>query len=145
MLVQRKKSEFPTLGDVFGNFLQPDWLNFPSNFKEVASTFPAVNVKETETDYQIEMAVPGKNKNDFDIAVNDKLLIISSKQQQSKEEKEDNYTRREFSYSSLRRTFKLPEIADENSCKATYLDGILKVIVPKKESKKAGVKSIEIL
>lgn len=145
MLLQKRKAEFPVWGDVFGNFLSNDWLNFPQNMKEITGTFPAVNVKETETEFQIEMAVPGKSKEDFKIDVHDKLLTISSENRQSKEEKEDNYTRREFSYSSFRRSFKLPELADEDRCVANYTDGILKVSVPKKETKKPGVKSIEIL
>ncbi|MBL7898822.1 MAG: Hsp20/alpha crystallin family protein, partial [Crocinitomicaceae bacterium] len=84
------------LGNVFTN----DWLNFPQNFKDQFGTFPAANVKESENDFVIELAVPGKNKEDFKIDLDNHVLTISSEQKESKEEKSENYTRREYSYQS---------------------------------------------
>lgn len=144
MLVQRKKAEYPVWGDMFGNFFNQDWLNFPQNLKEQFGTFPAANIKENENEFLIELAVPGKTKEDFKIDVNEKLLSISSEQKESKEEKEENFTRREFSYQSFRRSFRLPETADTDAISAGYVDGILKINVPKKDAKKLGVKTIPI-
>src|SRR5687768_6380989 len=133
MLVQKRKAEFPVWGDVFGNIFNNDWVNVPLNFKDSFGNFPAVNISESDAEFKIEMAVPGKNKEDFKIDVKENLLTISTEKTESKEEKEDNYTRREFNYQSFRRSFRLPEIADSENTAATYTDGILKVSVPKKE------------
>ncbi|MBK6950950.1 MAG: Hsp20/alpha crystallin family protein [Crocinitomicaceae bacterium] len=144
MLVQKRKAEFPVWGDVFGNIFNNDWVNMPTNLKEQFGSFPAVNVKETDADFQIEMAAPGKQKEDFKIDVNENMLTISSEKTNSKEEVEDKYTRKEFSYQSFKRSFKLPEIADSDNTTATYTDGILKISIPKKDTKKHGVKTIAI-
>lgn len=144
MLVHKRKTEFPVWGDIFGNVFNNDWVNMPLNFKDLQGNFPAVNIVESENDFKIEMAVPGKNKEDFKIDVNENLLTISSEKSETKEEKEENYTRKEFSYQSFRRSFKLPEIADSDNTSANYVDGILKISVPKKENKKNGVKTITI-
>ncbi|MBK9191905.1 MAG: Hsp20/alpha crystallin family protein [Crocinitomicaceae bacterium] len=128
------------LGNVFNN----DWLNFPQNFKEQFGTFPAANVKESEKDFTIELAVPGKNKDDFKIDLDENILTISSEEKETKEEKSENYTRREYSYQSFRRSFKLPETANEQETAANYTDGILKIVIPKKDSKKQSIKSISV-
>lgn len=144
MLLQKRKAEFPVWGDVFGNIFNNDWVNVPLNFKDSFGNFPAVNILETENDFRIEMAVPGKTKEDFKIDVDQNVLTISSEKTESKEEKEENFTRREFNYQSFRRSFKLPEIADAENTNASYKDGILNVSVPKKETKKQGVRTISI-
>lgn len=144
MLVQKKKSELPVWGDMFGNFFSNDWLNFPQNFNASQGTFPAVNVKDTEKSFEIEMAVPGKKKEDFKIDLNERVLSVSTESREEKEEKDERYTRREFHYSSFSRSFRLPEIADGESCTASYSDGILKISVPKKDAKTPGVKTIAI-
>lgn len=144
MLALRKKSEFPVWGDMLGNVFTNDWLNFPQNFKDQFGTFPAANVKESENDFVIELAVPGKNKEDFKIDLDNHVLTISSEQKESKEEKSENYTRREYSYQSFRRSFKLPETANEQETTANYTDGILKILIPKKDNKKQNVKTISV-
>lgn len=144
MLALRKKSEFPVWGDMLGNVFSNDWLNFPQNFKDQFGTFPAANVKESENDFVIELAVPGKNKEDFKIDLDNHVLTISSEQKESKEEKSENYTRREYSYQSFRRSFKLPETANEQETTANYTDGILKILIPKKDNKKQNVKTISV-
>jgi len=144
MLLQKRKTEFPVWGDVFGNIFNNDWATLPLNFKDSMGNFPAVNIRETETEFKIEMAVPGKNKEDFKIDVKESFLTVSAEKAESKEEKEEKFTRREYSYQSFRRSFRLPEIADSDNIGATYTDGILKIVVPKKEVKTPGVKTIAI-
>lgn len=109
---------------VFGN-------EFSSGF-----SMPKVNIKETNDDYFIELAVPGLKKDDFNIDLDDHVLIISTEQKTESESKDDNYTRREFGYSSFKRTFSLPESIDESKIKATYEEGILSVQLPKREEAK---------
>lgn len=116
----------PVLSDFFDNdrFFDADWLRKQS--------VPAVNVKETEKSFEIELAAPGLTKKDFEISVDNGMLTISSEKKEEKEEKEKNYTRKEFSYSSFSRSFTLPENVNEEDVKAYYEDGILKLHVAKK-------------
>lgn len=110
-------------------------------------TMPSVNVKETETNYEIEMAVPGLKKEDFKINIDRNILTISSESQTENEERDEkkNYTRREFNYQSFTRSFTMPsDIVDVEHIEAKYENGILKLAVPKRENAKKEVKSIEI-
>lgn len=115
----------PMLSDFFDNdrFFDADWLRKQS--------VPAVNVKETEKSFEIELAAPGLTKKDFEISVDNGMLTISSEKKEEKEEKEKNYTRKEFSYSSFSRSFTLPENVNEEDVKAYYEDGILKLHIAK--------------
>lgn len=140
-----KRSEWPLLGngswlaDLFDNekFFDSDWLKRQS--------MPAVNVKETEKNYEIELAAPGRSKKDFNISAENGVLTISTEQKEEKEQKEKDYTRKEFSYSSFSRSFSLPENANEDDVKANYADGILKLEVAKKViSQPKSKKAIEV-
>jgi HSP20 family protein len=112
-----------------------DWSN--TNFSTTNTTLPAVNIKEGKDDFQIEVAAPGMEKKDFKIDLENDQLTISSERKNEKEEKDDSYTRREFSYQSFSRTFTLPEhLVDGEKISAKYADGILRIIVPKKEEAK---------
>ncbi len=129
-LVKRKNTDwFPA---IFDEFFKPDWIGGMQNF---GANVPAVNIKETETDFLIEFAAPGKKKEDFNIEVENDVLTISSENKTNHEEKdkEGRYTRREFSYSSFKRSFTLPETVNEAKIKASYQDGVLKLELPKHE------------
>ena len=110
----------------------------------VASSTPAVNVKETETAYHLDVAAPGLDKSDFKIKVENKVLNISAEKKVENEEKKDNYTRREFSYQSFSRSFTLPDLVDTHQVKATYSNGILTVDIPKREEAKKTPQLIEV-
>lgn len=120
---------FPSILD---EILKPDWFGGMENLN---ATVPAVNIKETEKDFTIELAAPGKKKEDFNIEVNENVLTISSEIKSEKEDKTDDgaYTRREFKYSSFKRAFTLPETINEDKINASYEDGVLKLALPKKE------------
>lgn len=121
-----------------------DWSRF--NFASAASTLPAVNVKESEEKFTLEMAAPGLSKDKFKIEIKDNLLSISSEQKEEKKEEEKNYTRREFRYESFMRSFTLPENTDTDKIKAEYKDGLLIIDIPKKEKQIHKVsKTIKIL
>lgn len=102
------------------------------------NTVPAVNIKENNDKFSIEVAAPGMKKEDFSIEVENDTLVISSEKESKMEEKdkEGNYTRREFSYQSFKRTFTLPETADGEKISAGYTDGLLNISIPKKEAAK---------
>ncbi|WP_223883330.1 MULTISPECIES: Hsp20/alpha crystallin family protein [Arenibacter] len=104
-----------------------------------------VNIKETAEAYFVEMAVPGLNKSDFKIDIDNQVLSISAELEEESEDKQENYTRREFGYSSFKRSFNLPETVNEEHIEAKYNEGILSVHLPKKEeAKQKPVRTIKI-
>lgn len=108
---------------------------FTSNFN-TGITLPKVNIKETADAFMVEMAVPGLKKSDFHLDLDNQVLSISTETKEENELQEDNYTRREFGYSSFKRTFTLPESVNEEKINANYKDGILSILLPKKEEAK---------
>lgn len=110
-------------------------------------SLPAVNIEEKEDRYSLELAAPGKTKKDFNIELDDDLLTISSeiKEEHRSEDKERNFTRREFSYESFKRSFTLPDTIDQSKVKAHYKNGVLTVDLPKRdEAKKQPKRLIDI-
>ena len=137
---------FPTLSnwldDIFNRDLIPS--AFTSNFN-TGITLPKVNIKETANDFAVEMAVPGLKKSDFQIDIDNQVLSISTETKEDNEHKEENYTRREFGYSSFKRTFTLPESVNADKINASYNEGILSILLPKKEeAKQKPARSIKI-
>lgn len=113
---------------------RPDWFG---GAEVLNSKLPAVNIKEDDTSFRLELAVPGRKKDDFKIEIDNDLLTISteSKNEISKENEVDKvkYTRKEFSYTSFKRSFTLPETVNADKIQAVYEDGILSFNLPKKE------------
>lgn len=109
---------------------------FHRDFSETNSSSPLVNIKQAEDKYSVEMSVPGFDKNDFNIELNENELIISSEKEENKEHEGEKYTRKEFSYQSFRRSFTLPETVDGDKISAQYKDGVLYVDIPKREEAK---------
>ena len=105
---------------------------------------PSVNVKENDDSFLLELAAPGLNKGDFDINVEHDQLILSAQKEQSEEEKGENYHRREFNFTSFKRSFHLDDTIDREGIEANYVDGVLTVVLPKKEEVRKEVKRIEI-
>ena len=131
-----------TLIDDFFNGTLPSV--FSQNFNTGIS-LPMVNIKETADAYFVEMAVPGLKKSDFHIDLDNQVLSISTETEEEKEQREENYTRREFGYSSFKRTFTLPETVDDGKIKTEYNQGILSIHLPKKEeAKQKPARSIKI-
>ena len=98
---------------------------------------PATNITEDKDAFHLEMAVPGFNKKDFKIKLENNQLTISSEHQEKKKNDEENYMRREFSYQSFQRTFNLSEnLVDGDKISAKYGDGVLCITLPKKEEAK---------
>ena len=129
----RPAMNFPVLSTFFDDFFRDDKNFFPS-WKNGAQ-LPAVNVSEKDDSFELEVAAPGLKKSDFNIEVKDGVMTVSSEVQSEKEEKEENYTRKEFSYTAFSRSFWLPQGVKEDNIKATYKEGILTVVIPKLEVK----------
>jgi HSP20 family protein len=99
----------------------------------VDTNTPMVNIKETGSEFILEVSAPGHDKDNFDINIENNVLIISSSVENNKSENGENYTRREFYKSSFSRSFTLPKNANSESINATYENGILTLSIPKSE------------
>lgn len=98
---------------------------------------PSVNIVEEDNRYLLEVAVPGLEKADFNLEVDkDQLIISATKSEEQKEEKEGKFTRREFNFSSFKRSFYMPKTVDKTSVDASYNDGILSIVLNKTEEAK---------
>jgi len=101
------------------------------------SSMPAVNIKENDKSFILELAVPGIDKKDLKIDINEDVLTISSETNNESEEGKDGYMRKEYSYSSFVRSFYIPENVNREKIGANYKDGILSVELPKMEEEKS--------
>ena len=124
---------------------------FPTNTattcapKTLVQNRPAVNILETEDDFQIQLAAPGLNKEDFVLEVENDVLTISAKKVAEQKEGE-KYTRHEFSYGEFTRKFNLPETIDNQGISANFVQGILTVTLAKKqEAKPQPARKIDIV
>jgi HSP20 family protein len=132
MSLARFSNQYPSLFDRFFENDLFDWSN--RNYSSSGTTLPSVNIKESNEDFEVEMAVPGFLKEDFNIEISRDLLTISSEKEFNEETNEDEYfTQREFSYRSFSRSFTLPNIAESDKIVAKYENGILTITIPKKE------------
>lgn len=130
---------FPSFLD---DVLRPDFLGGVQSFHPLT---PAVNIRETDTAFFIEVAVPGKKKEDIKLEVDKNILTISSEEQTQHEEINERYTRREFAYGSFRRSFTLPKSVSDDQIEASYEAGVLKLTLPKRlESLPKPKRTIEI-
>ena len=105
---------------------------------------PAVNVRDHDNSYELQVAAPGLKREDFHVDLNDNVLTIKTEQKSESDDTNDNYSRREFSYSSFERRFQLPEGISQDDIQAKYEDGILKIDIPKMEKKEPEPRKIEI-
>lgn len=130
-----KKTEF--MPSVFDDFFKP-WNNWFENdfFTGRSMNVPAVNIIDNKEDFVVSLAVPGMKKDDFNIDVEGNMITISCDKEEKKEEKDSRYTRKEYNYSSFSRSFTLPDEVMKEKIEARYEDGVLKLMLPKKEEAK---------
>lgn len=124
---------FPGIASIWEDFLGRDVTNMP-NWSNVSGA-PAVNIEEKPDAFEVSLAVPGMQREDFKVEVNNGLLSVSSEKKEEHEEQDQQgkYTRREFSYRSFSRSFRLPDTINVDQIAAKYTDGILAIRLPKKE------------
>ncbi len=138
MTLIRKNSMLPGMSRFFDDFFTRDlfdWTN--DNFAGENSNLPSVNIIENDDHFVVQVAAPGMSKDDFHIEVKDNVLTIKSENKIENEEKNENFLRREFSYTTFQRSFNLNKnVVDEDSIKANYQDGILNITLAKKEEAK---------
>ena len=130
------------LPTVFEDFFNNDFM------PRVNTTAPAVNVKEDESAYTMELAAPGIKKEYCRVSINDDgnlCIAIENKMEHKDEDKKHHYLRREFSYSNYEQNYTLPEDVDKEGIAAKVENGILTVTLPKvKKEEKKEAKAIEI-
>ena len=119
---------------------------FPAWLASTRNTLPAVNVWGDDKGYNIDVVAPGFKKEDFKININDDVLTISAENKSETTNKDENkqFNRREYSYSSFTRSFRLPEDARDDAITANYSDGILKMNIPKTQVQTKASKEIQI-
>lgn len=135
MTLVRRFNQMPDIANIFDDFFGGEFYTNPA--VNSRSFVPAVNVKENENEYIIEVAAPGMNKDDFKVEVNNNVLSISCEREEKKEENEKGYTRREFGYTNFKRSFTIPRHeVDESKIDAVYQNGILQLKLSKREEVK---------
>lgn len=110
----------------------------------VSAWAPAVDIYETDKEIVMKAELPEMQEKDIDIKVEESILSLSGERRMEKEVKEENYHRIERSYGSFHRSFSLPRTVDREGIKASYKDGVLKVILPKKEEIKPKQIKIDV-
>ncbi|WP_298427216.1 Hsp20/alpha crystallin family protein [uncultured Kordia sp.] len=139
------KSKNVDLPSIFDELFPADWFGGIANQVANTTNTPAVNIKETAEDFTLEVAAPGREKEDFKLSLDHDLLTISTEDKKEEVTNEDSYTRKEFSFSSFKRSFKLPQTINKEEINASYVNGILHVSLPKREEDKVKPKrTIEI-
>lgn len=136
---KKTSSVNPWFADVFESV-----FNEPVLTDRLVSRVPAVNISETDNDFQVELAVPGLKKEDFKINVDKNVLSVSAEKKDGQTEEDKKYSKREYSYTSFVRSFTLPDTIDHANISAAYHDGILKLSVAKKEDAKVQAREIAV-
>ncbi|QYA25775.1 Hsp20/alpha crystallin family protein [Gramella sp. MT6] len=139
-----KRNETGWLPSVFDDMFRTDWLGGTTNVNSIGTSIPAVNIMETEDSFNVEVAAPGMTKEDFNIELDNDVLTISSEDKKENEttDKNGRFTRKEFSYSTFKRAFSLPDSVDSAKISASYNNGVLEIALPKKEEAKVQAKRL---
>lgn len=132
--LMKPSTMFPS---VFDEFFRPwnEWFENTESGLRIWN-MPAVNITEEQEGYRVSLAVPGMHKEDFNVDIDGNMLTISCEKEESKEEKEKKFTRKEYNFSSFSRTFTLPEEINKEKIEARYENGVLNLVLPKREEVK---------
>jgi HSP20 family protein len=130
------------MNKLFEDVIRPPYR--PDEGFAVSAWTPAVDIYETDKEIVLKAELPEMPEKDIEIKVEDNNLIVSGERRKEKEVKEENYHRIERSYGSFYRSFTLPHAVDRENIKASYKDGVLKVILPKKEEAKPKQIKIDV-
>jgi len=146
-LIKRNGNGFPAFPALFDDLFSRELFNWGnSNFSSTSTTVPQVNIRETQDNFEVQMAAPGMEKKDFKLTLEGNTLTISSQKKNQENEKEEGYNYREFSYQSFMRSFLLPkDVVKAEEIVAKYDNGLLLLTIPKQEhAKQKGPRLIEI-
>jgi HSP20 family protein len=119
-------------GRMFDSFLQKG----SDLFDSASLLSPATDISEDKDNFVFSVEIPGMNKEDFKVTVQDNTLTIRGEKKQESEVKDSNYRRVERSYGAFSRSFSLPASVKSDKIKAAYENGVLKLVLPKAEESK---------
>lgn len=128
MMPARKSQNW--LPGIFNDFFGNEWV------EKTNSATPAINIKESENEYKVEVAAPGMTKDDFSIKIDaDNQLIVSmeKKEEHKDENKKERYLRREFAYTQFQQIMILPDNVEKDKIEAKVENGVLQIDIPKKQ------------
>ncbi len=140
LLVKRQKNSLPSIMNDFFNAgrlwpgifdMDGDQMDFDGGRRSMV--VPNANIVENDKDYRIELAAPGLERKDFKVEIENGVLSISAEKEEERVEEGANFKRREFSYNSFSRSFSLPDNSMPDKIEAKYDNGILRLVLPKKE------------
>lgn len=132
---------FDHLFNDFLNVFPGTWAN---GWKDDSLHFPPVNIHETKDAYHLEMNVPGRSKEDFAVTFENGLLTIAFEEKQEAKQEDYKTLRREFSFRSFKRSFQVEDTINVDGVQARYENGLLKLLLPKKEQVKENNKQITV-
>ena len=126
-LIRKQNTWYPSIIDDFFN------ANWNFEVPNYSHSLPAVNIKEADKEFTLQIASPGLTKEDFEVSFEDNVLSIEVVKKNNDKENNNDFTRFEFDYNSFKRSFTIPESVEINKIEASYLNGILNIILPKKK------------
>ena len=126
-LIRKQNTWYPSIMDDFFN------ANWNFDVPNYSHSLPAVNIKEADKEFTLQIASPGLTKEDFEVSFEDNVLSIEVVKKNDVKENNNDFTRFEFDYNSFKRSFTIPESVEINKIEASYLNGILNIILPKKK------------
>lgn len=135
----KNNNAVPGLDTVFDSIFNDTFFS-----DRMVTRVPATNISESADHYHVELAAPGLKKDDFKLKLEGDVLSVSVEQHHQDLPQDRTYAKREYSYSSFVRSFKLPESADTENIGAKYHDGVLCIDIPKREEAKVVARQIEI-
>lgn len=138
-LINKFNPVYNSLADILNEYVADEKQIFKPSV-----TVPAVNIKETEKDFVLELAVPGINKEDISIDLEKNILTVSGSRKDEQLEEKENYSKREFNYRNFKRSFTLPKTVNFENIQAEYSEGILVLTISKKEQEIQQKRSITI-
>lgn len=136
---RRRKNQPSDMDETFDSLVS----DFFSDVADMADRGFKTDIKEDEDNFYVEAELPGMNRDDISVEVEDDNLIISASREETNEEKEEDYLRREIRTGSFQRVFRLDNVNEDN-ISAEYTDGLLKIQLPKEEPGKEDRKVIDI-
>ncbi len=123
--------------EFFGkSYLPEKWITFEWS--------PAIDVSETDNEVLVKVDLPGVNPDDIEISLSENILTIKGEKKKEEEEKKENFYRMERYYGSFMRSIQLPCEIEEDKISATYKDGVLKIVLPKKPEEKKKVIKVKV-
>ena len=138
-IIKRNNSFSTDMPALFNDFFSRDLWNWGlANNSTTNTTIPAINIREDNDNFYVEVAAPGMKKDDFKVEIDGSTLTIRSERENREETKDgEKYSRKEFSYQSFQRVFELPaHVVDADHIEAKYENGLLHLVIPKKEEAK---------